>query len=686
MTNTEIVEEYFRRGYRVVFWAANGADKGPKVNGWQNKVTTIDDYKPGYRVGLITGVEVAPGKFLHDIDIDWGPGATVAGKLLPATRFVYGRAGKKLSHCFYLTDAPIVGMKYDDPADGTTLIELRGTKKDGTIGWQSMAPPSDWKNKNDLTAPAEALTFLKGRDGVMFDHPAEVSADALQKTVVRTVIAMTCAKHLGKNGFGHDVRLAWAGFLLKLGLTVDDVVAMGEAMSVYCNNLEVGDVRVVVEGTFRRIANKEPVANESAFAKFLGEHGRKIVTKIRQWASGTKLAEDKKGTTLRDDPDNIQRVLDLLGVTVRYDAFARRANIVRDGRILPLEDRHVIALWFEIQEVFHFRPSREIFDTLLQHLAWQNEFHPVREYLNSLQWDGVPRIDTWLVDCGGAPDTPYTRAVGRLVLIAAVRRARQPGAKFDEMTILESGQGTLKSSALRALCPEDAWFSDDLPLNVDAKEIIERTAGKWLIEASELDGYSKSRIEHLKANLSRQVDGPVRMAYGRLSVEEPRQFVIVGTTNTLTNYLKDSTGARRFWPVRIEKFNVDRIREHRDQLWAEAAHREAQPGTSIRLDPELWAAAGVEQDKRRAMDAWEEILDEADLLQAPFVAVSAIWDALGVEASRRDNRHAERIAAILQRHGYTEKRKCVPAGKLPRAFYWFRTSPPEQLALDGGTR
>ena len=142
-----------------------------------------------------------------------------------------------------------------------------------------------------------------------------------------------------------------------------------------------------------------------------------------------------------------------------------------------------------------------------------------------------PRVDQWLVTYAGAEDSNYTRAVGALVLIAAVRRVRQPGCKFDEMLVLEQPQqGTDKSSALAVLAVNEDWFTDDLPLNVEAKRVIETLRGRWIVEAAELSGMRKADVEHLKAMLSRRVDR-ARMAYGRLPIEAPRQCIIVGTTN-----------------------------------------------------------------------------------------------------------------------------------------------------------
>jgi predicted P-loop ATPase len=206
-------------------------------------------------------------------------------------------------------------------------------------------------------------------------------------------------------------------------------------------------------------------------------------------------------------------------------------------------------------------------------------------------------------------------------------------------------------------------FSEDLPLGVGSKETIERTRGKWIIEASEIRGLRDREVEQLKHFLSRQVDGPVRLAYARLSAEVPRQFVLIGTTN-MTGYLRDQTGGRRFWPVQTQQFDVEAIRRDRDQLWAEAASREAY-GESIRLDPKYWKAAGREQEARRVDDPWEAILEplfeNPDIWESSvgmttqYVRSSAIWEALGVKADARNNHHAARVAAIAQRFGFTKK-------------------------------
>lgn len=214
----------------------------------------------------------------------------------------------------------------------------------------------------------------------------------------------------------------------------------------------------------------------------------------------------------------------------------------------------------------------------------------VRDYLDGLVWDQEPRIERWLIDYAGAPNTPHVRAVSLAVLVAAVRRVRQPGCKLDEMLVLEAPQGSGKSSALRILAVEDDWFGDDLPL--DDRALIEATAGKWIVEAAELRRLGEGDVAALKACLSRPVD-EARMAYQHERARVPRRFVIVGTTSE-TDYLRDTTNNRRFWPVRVQRFDLETLRRDRDQLWAEAAVAEA-AGESICVADQLWAKAVADQ-------------------------------------------------------------------------------------------
>jgi hypothetical protein len=656
-TPREVVQAYFESGFHPVFWPAVGDAKGPHEKGWNSKDKinsyTLADYSEDKRVGLMTGGEVKPGRFLHDVDIDWAPGAKIALNFLPATDFVFGRPSKTISHCFYYLPEPIYVPPYKDVGEGKavngiTLIELRGPTKEGEEGNQTMVPPSIWSKEGKH----EQLAFAR------FGEPAFIENVMLaRQAVCMSAIGMLFAKHFGINGFGHESRLAWAGFLLRAGIPIDDLVKMGEAISIYCNNREISDVRRVVESTAAALTvGSKKVKGGPSLIKLLGEKGKAIIARVNEWLDRDSDFVRTGGMIVKDHQGNIARAMQLLDVGVSYQEFNERILVHAEGKTKTMDDAVMDSLWLRIDREYWFRPSYQFFEKVIRNIAHEAPFHPVRDYLADLVWDKVPRLDTWLTTYANAEDTPYIRAISKIVLVAAVRRVRQPGCKYDEMVVLESSQGLNKSSALRALCPNDEWFSDDLPLNVDAKQVIERTLGKWIIEASDLAGKRRADIEQLKSMLSRQIDGPARLAYARNPVERARQFILIGTTNASV-YLQDPTGARRFWPISVQAFDVAGILRDRDQLWAEAAYQEAH-GASIRLSEDLWGTAGAEQEKRQAHDSWEGVLRTYLLGLTPYtdgkrrVATDDLWTALAIEIGRRDRLGGMRIADIMQKFGF----------------------------------
>ncbi len=645
MTPRAVVQSYIEQGFQVVFWPGTGDWKGPREKDWINKRYTLADYAEGDRVGIMHGVEITPGKFVVDVDVDWGPGVEIAKALLPLTQLIWGRTSKRVSHCLYTTPDVIGMYAYKDVGkDPVTLIEFRSDKH------QSMAPPSIWEKDGKK----EPLDFVANGQPTFVD-----SAAKLKQRACLAAIGMLLAKHLGRNGFGHETRLAWAGFLLRAGIGVEDLVVMGNAMSVVCNNTEVGDVRRVIESTVTGLAAKESkkVKGGPALAKIIGEHGKAVINRINEWIGrDSDFIRNQNGMIIARHHGNVMRAIELLDHHLTYDEFAEQ--MLMNGR--PLEDPQWKALYIDIETEHHFQPPQDYFRLVIEDTAHRNKFHPVKQYLDTLTWDNVARIDEWLITSASADDTPYVRAISAIMLIAAVRRIHHPGAKYDEMVVWESPQGMNKSSAAQALCPNPQWFSDDLRLNLHAKELIEATLGKWIIEASDLAGKKKAEIEQLKAMLSRQRDGPARMAYAHFPVQRPRHFIIIGTTNS-SAYLTDSTGSRRFWPMAVRRFDIEWITKHRDQLWAEACVREAK-GESIRLPEALWPHAGQEQDKRQEIDPWETILRRTLLKITPAsddrrrVATSALWDALNVPSERRDRYGAIRISEIMSRLGFKRTR------------------------------
>ena len=229
-------------------------------------------------------------------------------------------------------------------------------------------------------------------------------------------------------------------------------------------------------------------------------------------------------------------------------------------------------------------------------------FDPVREYLEGLTWDRTPRLESWLADFFGAPDTPYTQLVGRLWLIGMVRRAFEPGCKFDYMPILEGPQGKGKSTALEILA--HPWFgnTDFVMGDKDSMAVMQ---GKWVYEIAELDSFNKADTTRVKSFVTRQFD-EFRPAYGRRILKIPRRVVLVGTTNQF-EYFKDSTGNRRFWPIKVlEQIDLDGLRDHRDQLLAEAVARYRAGERTYPTRDEQERYITPEQDAREIADAWEE--------------------------------------------------------------------------------
>jgi hypothetical protein len=346
---------------------------------------------------------------------------------------------------------------------------------------------------------------------------------------------------------------------------------------------------------------------------------------------------------------NIRICLVKMGVSLRYDQFTDQITISGLPDFGPiLDDAAMDRIWLLMDHRYRLKVSKALCHTVILDTARLNGFHPVRDFLDALRWDGNNRIDSWLTIYGGAKDDEYTKAVGALLLVAAVRRVRQPGCKFDEMVVIENEeQGTNKSSALATLAVSEAWFSDDLPLNIGGQQVIECLRGRWIVEAAELSGMRRADVEHLKGFLSRRIDR-ARPAYGRLVAEVPRQCVIVGTTNS-QEYLRDTSGNRRFWPVRIKEFDIAALRQDRDQLWAEAAAREA-TGVSIRLDKKLWPKAAEEQEQRLTRDPWFDDLQAAlGNFEHGKISMQAIWTILDVRGAQRTQEASRRVGEAMRK-------------------------------------
>jgi putative DNA primase/helicase len=204
-------------------------------------------------------------------------------------------------------------------------------------------------------------------------------------------------------------------------------------------------------------------------------------------------------------------------------------------------------------------------------VAAERAYHPIKEYLDALPaWDGIERLNTLLIDYLGAEDNDYSRAVIRKTLVAAVARIYEPGTKFDSVLILNGPQGIGKSTFFERLGTK--WFSDSLTItDMRDKAAAEKLQGYWLLELGELAGIKKTDVETVKSFVSR-TDDKYRASYGVNVESHPRQCVIVGSTNSETGFLRDITGNRRFWPVRVSGNSIKKAWDLKeiDEIWAEA--------------------------------------------------------------------------------------------------------------------
>ena len=249
--------------------------------------------------------------------------------------------------------------------------------------------------------------------------------------------------------------------------------------------------------------------------------------------------------------------------------------------------------------------SARNYDIAVTKVSDDRSYHPIREFIANLPaWDGVERVDTLLIDYLAAEDTPYVRAVTRKTLCAAIKRVLAPGSKFDSMLVLNGPQGVGKSTLIAKLAGE--WFSDSLNLSdTKDKTAAEKLQGYWILEIGELAGLRKAEVETLRSFLSRQND-IYRAAFGKRATPHLRQCVFFGTTNAESGYLRDTTGNRRFWPVKTPgggaKHSWELTDEDIRQIWAEVLVY-VERGEKLYLDANMETLAKVEQ--REAMESDE---------------------------------------------------------------------------------
>jgi predicted P-loop ATPase len=338
-----------------------------------------------------------------------------------------------------------------------------------------------------------------------------------------------------------------------------------------------------------------------------------------------------------------------------YDEMARQVLVKLKKRQRPLTDNDVTSLQESLQIAGLSRISREPVQQAVELYASRHAFHPVKDYLEALVWDGKPRVCAWLSSYLGVAASAYAASVGQMFLVAMVARIFEPGCQSDYMLVLEGPQGQLKSSACAIL--GGRWFSDQLP-DLHNKDVSVHLRDRWLIEVAELHAFNKAETTLLKSFLTRRVE-IFRPPYGRNTVVEPRQCVFIGTSNKDT-YLRDETGGRRFWPVICGPIDLEALRADRDQLLAEAVH--LLRDDALRYPDKDFEAEHIrpQQQARYERDEWIEPIGtwlKKTALSGRSITIPVIAkEALNLPTDRLGMSEQKRISACLHTLGWKPKR------------------------------
>lgn len=368
---------------------------------------------------------------------------------------------------------------------------------------------------------------------------------------------------------------------------------------------------------------------------------------------------------------------------LRFDYFTRKIVFHKEPPWHPDDKpRELLDYWTDgdvarlsawCKRYWNVNMTKELIVQAVETVSERWGTHQVRDWLNTLEWDGVPRVDKWMTLFLGVEDNAYTNSVGRWWMISAVARAMEPGCKADYVLILEGEQGLKKSTALEILASKP-WFNDT-PFVIGDKDGYLGLNGKWIVELAELDNLSRADSSAAKAFFASKVDN-YRKPYGRIPEAVPRCCVFAGSVN-LDAYLKDPTGNRRYWPVRCTKIDLAALEADRVQLWAEALHL-------YRRGERWWPEGQAEnelcrqaQAQREEEDSWTPAIDEWINSEEgrKFLALNdnkispgqLMEYALGIDVDRQDKHIQGRIGAVVKKLGWERTR--VRVGKTYPTFY-----------------
>lgn len=362
------------------------------------------------------------------------------------------------------------------------------------------------------------------------------------------------------------------------------------------------------------------------------------------------LAYDKKGQIKKSLRNAMLMLLyDRRSGKLQFDEM-KFSELLNDKQIT---DRTILSLIVKLDELYCVSFPKAIIHDAVKLAGQLDKINPVQDYLYSLSWDGIARLNECLIQHAEAKDCKYTEIVTSKTLIAAVARVFAPGCKVDTTLVLEGPQGCGKSTLIRNLSPEANWFSDT-ELEIGKKDAYQQLQGIWLFEIAEMSVVAKAGKNKLKSFLTSFVD-KFRVPYTKLFIDSPRRNIFIGTTND-DEYLNDESGARRFWPLKISNIDTDKVLSIRDQLWSEATYRYFQD-EPWHMDKEQEQLAMHEQSLRFQYDAWEDdIKGWLDKNGINEVTGKRIFEEVFNMAISQFNRNMQiRIASIMRHIGWQKK-------------------------------
>ena len=351
----------------------------------------------------------------------------------------------------------------------------------------------------------------------------------------------------------------------------------------------------------------------------------------------------------------------------RFSYCQLRQRVIFDGEVLT--DAAECDIVLQLSRTYGMAVAVERIHEAALWAANVNQIHPVREWLETLEWDGKERLTTWLSTYCNAPDIQLNRAMGRSWMVQAVARAMEPGCKADSVLILKGIQGCRKSTTCSVLGGE--WFKDS-DLDLSSKDRFSSLEGAWIYELGELDAMRKADARALKAFVSSPVDS-YRPPFGRNCIESKRTTVFIGTTND-AEFLVDSTGSRRFWVVEVGQCDPDALKADRDQLWAEALAAYSN-GEQWHLTAEIDAERAEAAEKYAPTDSWEGPIARWLAEHRGSCTLAEVWQgALGNDRINTSKVDDMRMATILRAHGWEKRRGRTPNGA--RVVLWERLATP----------